>query len=53
MSRTRIAARTDRVANARAPRPATEEGMAGRDADVRARAAGIVGGPFATPSNPE
>ena len=39
----------DRMANARAPRPATEEGMAGRDAGVRARGTGIVGDPFTTP----
>jgi hypothetical protein len=39
----------DRMANARTPRPATEEGMAGRGAGVRERRDGIVGDPFATP----
>ena len=39
----------DRMANARAPRPATEEGMAGRGAGVQARRDDIVGDPFATP----
>jgi hypothetical protein len=39
----------DRMANARAPRPATEEGMAGHGAGVRGRRTGIVGDPFAAP----